>query len=135
MIEPELAPFEKNKTITYRLPDGSTMPGLPDDKWRYYIVCTEQRMTPPDGWALVERRADSVGYEGEICVWLDVTRRLERGASRFALYETYLCARRVGRSDEPYNSELCIEEVAEPLRGKFEAYKKSDAYKATQLQK
>ena len=65
---------------------------------------------------VIEQRPDSWGYEGETCVWLDVTRRAERdGASRFALYETYLCARRVGRSEEPYNSELCIEEVAEPL--------------------
>ena len=53
------------------------------------------------------------------------------GASRFALYETYRCARKVGRSEEPYNSELCIEEVPEPLLEKFEAYKKSEAYKAS----
>jgi hypothetical protein len=111
--------------------DGSTMPGLPDDEWRYFTVCTEQRMAPPDSWALVERRADTASYEGEICIWLDVTRRRERGASRFALYETYRCARNVGHSEEPYNSELCIEEVPEPLREKFEAYRKSEAYKAS----
>ena len=130
-VVPEADVIEDGKSITYRLPDGSTMPGLPDEKWRYFTVCTEQRMTPPDGWSLVERRAGSASYEGEICVWLDVTRRRERGRSRFALYETYRCARTMGYSTEEYNSELCLPNLPEALHDKFKAYKKSEGYKAS----
>lgn len=127
-VVPEADVIEEGETITYRLPDGSTLPGLPDDHWRYFIVCTEERMIEPDRWMVIEQRPDSGSYEGETCVWLDVTRRREHGgASRFALFETYRCARTLGYSEADYNSQLCLEAVPEARRQEFDAKRLPDA--------
>lgn len=115
------------EALSYRLPDGRTIPGIPDPKWHYYTVCTLQEMTAPDAWSIVRQAADVHGYEGEPCTRLDVTSRRERGTSQFTLHESYRCARSIDRS----SSTLCLEEVPPALGPAFEAYKRSEAFKAS----
>jgi hypothetical protein len=126
-VVPEAHVIGDGEELRYRLPDGRTIPGIPDPKWEYYTVCTLQEMTAPGAWSIVEQAADVHGYEGEPCLKLDVTKRREGGASQFSLYESYRCARFFGRS----SSTLCLEEVPPALGTEFEAYKRSEAYKAS----
>ncbi len=84
-------------------------------------------MTAPDAWSIVRQAADVHGYEGERCIRLDITSRRERGASQFTLYESYRCARFIDRS----SSTLCLQEIPPALDAEFEAYKRSEAFKAS----
>lgn len=126
-VVPEADLIGDGEALRYRLPDGRTIPGIPDPKWHSYTVCTLQEMTAPDAWSIVRQAADSYGYEGEICVRLDVTSRREGGVSQFALHESYRCARTMDRS----SSTLCLQEVPPALGAAFEAYKRSEAFKAS----
>lgn len=104
---PETEVIETAETITYRLPDGRLIPGIRDDKWRSFVVCTRQAMTAAGSWSTEKQIADGWSYEGEPCVRLDLSKRREAGVSQFALHESYRCARTIGQSAERSTSTLC----------------------------
>lgn len=123
---PEADVIETAETITYRLPDGRLIPGLRDDKWRYFVVCTRQVMTAAGVWSTEQQIADGSSYEGEPCFRLDLSTRREAGVSQFALHESYRCARTIGVSAERSTSALCREWVPKARLRAFRAKALSD---------
>ena len=108
---PDADLIEDGEALTYRLPDGSMIPGIPDPKWLVYMVCTLEKMTSPNAWSTSVQIADSWTYEGVPCIRLDISSRKESGTSRFRLYQSYRCA----------SSDLCDREAPLAVRPKFEA--------------
>lgn len=108
---PDADLIEDGEALTYRLPDGSIIPGIPDPKWLVYMVCTLEKMTSPDTWSTRVQMADSWSYEGVPCIRLDISSRKESGISQFSLYQSYRCA----------SSDLCDREAPLAVRPKFEA--------------
>jgi hypothetical protein len=89
-----------NGTVTYRLHDGSSIPGLDSPDWGIPKVCTVLELGPSGKWLSVARRAtkDEAGDTPGLDVVGDL--RHERGASQDTLLMSYTYAYREMRGED-----------------------------------